>query len=430
VWTNNAPLTGPVGCGSAPVVFTVADQCNNAVSVTASFTVIDSNPPAIVTPAQNVTVACDGRSNNGDLETWILNHGNAVAQDTCYSSASLLWRNDFIGLSSLDRCTQYVDVVFQVFDGCGQRSQTVATYTISDTNPPILTKPAEDREYECNDISNMDDINNWILVNGAANAIDTCTEIEWTNDFDLVYPVECQGPKVVTFTASDLCGLSVSTVASATIIDTLAPIFLNFPRDVILTCADPTDPAWTRSPDVFDSYCDNELEPTYSDFIIQEPADRLCPGDYIITRTWYLFDDCGNGISRNQSITVTLPDGPCTFTQCPPCDDVKLCCESSLEPVPCSPVPCNPVGCNQVDCTIVPCLPKVCGSAHVPIYDDDDGPIFTSPIPVADSVTCEPIYVYVFDDDENNADPVESVNSSSFIVASFTLILSIFFLMI
>merc|ERR1711862_563682 len=96
---------------------------------------------------------------------------------------------------------------------------------------------------------------------------------------------------------------------------------------------------------------------TFNDLSRQEPDERLCPGDTIITRTWTIVDDCGNVFTRDQIITITLPVGECIPTACPPCDDVQ-CCESSLAPVPCNPVGCNAVPCIATTCQSVPCLPS------------------------------------------------------------------------
>merc|ERR1712184_39100 len=172
------------------------------------------------------------------------------------------------------------------------------------------------------------------------------------------------------------------------------------------------------------------------DITRQEPDERLCPGDTIITRTWTVVDDCGNVATRDQTITITLPVGQCIPTACPPCEDVQ-CCESSLAPVPCNPVGCNAVPCLTTTCQSVPCLPIVCGNNPsvpvpnpVPVPVPVPVPFPIGPAPVASPAPCEPVYIYVFDDDEDpatfsqpiNPGPAETQNSATVLSISFVVL--------
>merc|ERR1712032_1402403 len=139
------------------------------------------------------------------------------------------------------------------------------------------------------------------------------------------------------------------------ITDSVAPTFSNFPGDRLIRCNESPDPANTGRPEASDA-CAGTITPTYNDVSRQEPDERLCPGDTIITRTWTIVDDCGNVFTRDQIITITLPVGECIPTACPPCDDVQ-CCESSLA----SPAPCEPV--------------------YIYVFDDDEDPAtFSQPV--------------------------------------------------
>merc|ERR1712000_392993 len=211
-------------------------------------------------------------------------------------------------------------------------------------------------------------------------------------------------PPVITTQAS---------IGSIEIDDTVAPSLANFPANRRIFCSDSSDPATTGTPRPTDA-CTATVALTYSDVVIQEPDERFCPGDFIITRTWLATDDCGNFVTRDQIITQTIPIGECIPTPCPPCDG-QVCCESSIEPVPCNPVSCLPVPCVAPECNAVPCIPVVCeGSGGTPIFDDDDGTIRPSSSPVPQS--CDPIYIYVFDDDEDNYQvyqPNDTASSSS-----------------
>ena len=422
VFTNNAPATGPVGCGTQVVTFTVTDECSNASSRSATYRVVDTTPPAITTPAQARSVECNTSTNTADVQSWLSANGDAVASDVCYTNLS--WTNNFTTLSRPDACNQFADVTFRVTDPCGQFSTTSARFTIVDTTPPVITTQASAALFECDPTRNQSEINTYLQSRGGATATDSCSTVTWSNNFDSS-PEECLGPVSITFTASDSCGNTVASIGSIEIDDTVAPSLANFPANRRIFCSDSSDPATTGTPRPTDA-CTATVALTYSDVVIQEPDERFCPGDFIITRTWLATDDCGNFVTRDQIITQTIPIGECIPTPCPPCDG-QVCCESSIEPVPCNPVSCLPVPCVAPECNAVPCIPVVCeGSGGTPIFDDDDdGTIRPSSSPVPQS--CDPIYIYVFDDDEDNYQvyqPNDTASSSS--TLAYSLLVFIF----
>eukprot|EP01026_Neomeris_dumetosa_P070509 TRINITY_DN7049_c1_g1_i1.p4 TRINITY_DN7049_c1_g1~~TRINITY_DN7049_c1_g1_i1.p4 ORF type:complete len:105 (-),score=3.15 TRINITY_DN7049_c1_g1_i1:55-369(-) len=53
-----------------------------------------------------------------------------------------------------------------------------------------------------------------------------------------------------------------------------------------------------------------------------------------------------------------------------------------------------------VACEPVPCLPNIECQDDLPIIDDDDIVSPAPPPPAATPAPCEPVYIYVFDDDE------------------------------
>merc|ERR1712151_333945 len=438
--TNNAPATGPVGCGTQSVIFTAVDWTNTA-SRTATFTVRDTAAPQFITPAQNQTVECDTANNLQQVQSWLSANANAVVNDVCYGS-NVQITNNFSSLVA-NTCGSSATVTFRAADPCGQVSSSTATFAVTDSTPPTITNPASAATFECDPIRNTGDIQSYLNNNGGARATDTCTQVTWRNSFTNA-PNECSGPQAVTFFAVDRCGNEASTVGSIEITDAVAPTFSNFPGDRLIRCNESPDPANTGRPDA----SAGAVTPTYSDVTRQEPDERLCPGDTIITRTWTIVDDCGNVATRDQVITITLPVGQCIPTPCPPCDDVQ-CCESSLAPVPCNPVGCNPVPCIATTCESVPCLPIVCGGGSpvpvpvpgspnpIPVPVPVPVPVPIGPVPVASPAPCEPVYIYVFDDDEDpatfsqpvNPGPVESENSATVLSMSF-IILAILALLI
>ena len=427
-WTHNGTDTAPVGCGRRVVVFTAEDNCNNAVFATATFRVTDTVGPSFISLAQNQTVECDADGNEDQLNNFIATRAGATAIDDCYGT-NIIWSNTFGGQLTTTRCSQFATVTFRAADPCGATSSTTATFTIIDTTAPEITKEASAGSFECNDDVNGDQIDQYLLTHGGSSATEICTVVTWTDDF-LDSPLECSGPMRVVFTAADVCGNVAQTFGSVEIIDSVKPKFVDFPEDVTLGCDRGTDPEETGIPTGFDA-CDDEPTISWSDEQIQLPDEYFCPGDIITYRTWTIRDNCGNSDSRQQIITTefAFTSDPCTPAECPTCR-LNVCCPAVIDRVQCNPVPCTPVACTTVGCTTVPCIPNT--DCEVIYYPDDDGEPPAPQPSILPAPSCEPVYIYIFDDD-GPEDPdvyrAESQNSSSALAVSvFFLLLSLLML--
>ncbi|MCK7591125.1 PKD domain-containing protein, partial [Subsaxibacter sp. CAU 1640] len=232
-WTNNySSLSDECGAtGSATVTFTATDECGNTATSTATFTIEDTTPPVLDVEATNITIECDGNGNNGAIEEWLNNNGNATASDAC---SNVTWTNNYAGEAS--DCSLPVEVTFTATDECGNSVSTTATYTIQDTVPPVINGGA-DLTVECDGNGNMDDLNSWLASNGGATASDDCSAISWSNNFSSLSD-ECgaTGSATVTFTVTDGCGNSASTTVTFTIEDTTPPVIDAGATDLTVEC--------------------------------------------------------------------------------------------------------------------------------------------------------------------------------------------------
>ncbi len=222
-WSNNfnGLSNGCGSTGSATVTFTVSDACGNKAITRATFSIVDNTAPVITAQAENQTVECDGQGNTDDLQAWLDSNGGATATDNC---GGVSWSNDFESLTSAD-CGSTVTVTFIARDDCGNTVTTSATFTIEDTTAPEIISEAVNKTVECDGQGNTDELQAWLESNGDASATDICGAVTWTNDFETLVAGSCgaTGTASVTFTATDECGNSTSTVATFTIEDTTSP---------------------------------------------------------------------------------------------------------------------------------------------------------------------------------------------------------------
>ena len=169
---------------------------------------------------------CDGAGNTAELQAWLDSFGGASASDAC---SSVTWTNNHTSVSDDCGASGSTTVIFTATDDCGNASTTEATFTIEDTTAPDITTAAMALELECNSTDQQSIIDAWLANNGGATVTDACsdTNIVWTNDYTVGEEntgCGATGSVLVTFTATDDCGLFSFTTALITIEDTTPPV--------------------------------------------------------------------------------------------------------------------------------------------------------------------------------------------------------------
>ena len=231
-WTNDFdPGNIVADCGDTgyvDVVFTAHDECGNTTDTAAvRFTIVDATPPEVTTSPSDKTVECDGTGLENQIAAWLADHGNGVAADLC---GGVTWSHDFDPVNFVPDCgmTGYVDVTFTATDDCENAADPkTARFTIEDTTPPTVDPQPAPQTVECDGTGVESQIANWLAANGGADASDACGGVTWSSDFDpanFVAACGMTGHVVVTFTATDECGIPVdSNTATFTIEDTTDP---------------------------------------------------------------------------------------------------------------------------------------------------------------------------------------------------------------
>ena len=298
------PATMSPTCGGASeviVTFTVTDVSGNSTDTQATFSIEDTTAPAILSPATDVTVECDGLGNTGDLSAWLASNGGAgLAEDDC---SDITWSNNFTGLGMTCAGSGAVEVIFSATDDCGNESTTMATFTIEDTTAPSSTNNAADLTLECGDAGNAATFQAWLDDNGGARVEDDLcgSTVTWSSDYTFVINCGSTGSALVTFSATDNCGNATEFTATYTIEDTTPPVALASDFTAIL---DGNGQATITSADIDNGSYDNCSSVSLSLDVTAFDCDDVGANDVILTVT----DDCGQTTSSTVTVTVTAAD--------------------------------------------------------------------------------------------------------------------------
>jgi 4-hydroxy-3-methylbut-2-enyl diphosphate reductase IspH len=266
--TNNSPGAFPFG--TTVVTWTATDKIGNSVSAEQTVTVVDTTSPQIRAPNDILLEATDPDANIVDLD--------------------LPWVYDIIGVESYanDAPDSFpigmTTVTWTGVDTSGNIATDTQVVTISDTTSPTLTPPS-DLIIEATTSSGMP------IVIGEAVVSDIIGIDSLTNNApDLFY----LGDTIITWTATDMHGNTVSAEQIISIIDTTAPL-IEPPSDVILEGQDPISNVVAIG--VANA---NDIVGVIS--ITNDAPDVFPLGDNLVT--WTAIDAAGNSATATQKISI------------------------------------------------------------------------------------------------------------------------------
>jgi hypothetical protein len=189
------------------------DACENESLIFVQvITVTDNTEPVIDTPAEDLTVECDGVGNTDDLNQWLDTNGGATAYNEC--GGDIIWSHDFTTLTEGCGNTGEATVIFTATDECGNTATTQATFTIIDTQPPILITPAPDIEVGPDPNFCVVDTENVELIPPVFEDVCDNENVVLTNDAPAEFP---PGITIITWTAIDDCGNIATTTHTVTV---------------------------------------------------------------------------------------------------------------------------------------------------------------------------------------------------------------------
>ncbi len=258
--------------------WTAEDACGNSTSAQQVITLEDMTAPTFDVTPEDQTLDC------GEAYTLEM----ATASDAC-SGVSVTYADTESFPCDGNRT---IARTFTATDGCGNFSTHVQTISFIDTSAPVFVSTPDDLALECSDD----------LPITEAEAIDDCGSVTVTQS-DEVVQGECSGNYTVlrTFTAADGCGNSATYVQSIVFTDNTAPVVTSVPADTTYQVnagqAIPVD-----LPEAEDA-C-GLVDITFMDVCTDQGL-----GGFSATRTFTIFDDCGNATEASQEITVSFTLG-------------------------------------------------------------------------------------------------------------------------
>jgi hypothetical protein len=304
------------------VRFWADDICGNRTLDSAYIQIIDTKDPVILTPAADGSSDCsfvDPASDPGFL-AWLAGNGGAVVTDGCDNV--LNWTNNLADQTwTTDPASKEITITFRATDDCGNFVETTATYSIVDNEPPVITCPGNIAEtadlYNCFKTiitvidptfsDNCTPLNQLVLTYELTGATTTSAPVTGSAsavDFNV-------GITTVTYTVTDLAGLTSTCSFTVTIVDVTPPSL------TIDGCTDATD------------YADANLcykipadiqDPVYSDACYPVGALAVTwtmTGATIRTGTGSVKGEAFNVGVTTVTYVVTDPDGnfvSCDFT--------------------------------------------------------------------------------------------------------------------
>jgi hypothetical protein len=225
--SNDAPVV--FGIGVTTVTFSALDSLGNVGSNTATVTVEDQSAPTVTPPAAITVAAVDA---NGTPAT-----DAAIAAFLAAATASdnvdieLTITNDAQEIFVLGDTT----VTFSATDSAGLTGSATAVVTVADQTAPVISVPAAITVAATDaDGTAASDASIAAFLVGASATDNVDAEVLVTNDGLSVFPL---GGTVVTFTATDTAGNSVSETALVTVSDQAGPVITS-PSDVTIAATD------------------------------------------------------------------------------------------------------------------------------------------------------------------------------------------------
>jgi hypothetical protein len=333
---DQACTDGPDGCASTAFtrICRATNECPLSSYSSQTIYVQDTTPPVILSHQEEVTQDC---FNPVIIEP--------VAQDNC-SSVFITYQDEILEPGCVGSILRH----FNVCDGCGNCVSVDQLVELTGGIPEFTDFP-DDATFQCGEVP-PSDTPMVAYTEGCDNTVLTMTETQ--------VPGTCPGQYTLVrvYTLTDDCDNAVSRTWTLEVIDTLPPTLFNIPADLVLGCGDPIPSDQVFAIDL--------CTPNVVTSVTAETQQLTC--GYLLIRTWWAFDDCGNSASATQTITVT-DEQPPVFLFIPENVGFECAADGEIAPAVAADA-CSPVSLTFQD---IPLLTAGCPGSFTRIYTATDG---------------------------------------------------------
>ena len=273
-------------------IWTATDACGNISIATTTIIIFDNEAPTVVSQPEDITVEC------GDavVET------APVFDDNCDANLLILPASSIV---LLEPCGYAIHKTWTAIDACGNETTVSQNIIVQDTTDPVLHNVPADVLAECGQLPAVAEVT----------ATDNCDE-----DIAVVFSETgvqdgCYFNLTRTWTATDVCGNSVSASQLIIVGDNTAPFIISSPdAELFIECN-------TEVPVLevlFGDNCDTELQ--YESI---SAIGNLSACGYDISRSITAIDDCGNSTTFGQVVHIRDTTNPTIVSS--PADEVINC---------------------------------------------------------------------------------------------------------
>ncbi|MFV5700227.1 gliding motility-associated C-terminal domain-containing protein, partial [Flavobacterium sp. ZT3R17] len=301
-----ATLTATDNCDAAPVVtfkevktdgncasnytltrtWTATDVCGNTVSKAQVITVQDKTAPVLSEAPADVTAECSAVPAAATL----------TATDNCDAAPVVTFKE----VRTDGNCASNYTLTrtWTATDVCGNTASKAQVITVQDKTAPVLSEAPADVTAECSAVP----------AAATLTATDNCDAAPVVTFKEVRTDGNCASnyTQTRTWTATDVCGNTVSKAQVITVQDKTAPVLSEAPADVTAECSAVPAAATLTATD----NCDAAPVVTFKEV----RTDGNCASNYTLTRTWTATDVCGNTASKAQVITVQDKTAPVIAT--------------------------------------------------------------------------------------------------------------------
>jgi predicted nucleic acid-binding Zn ribbon protein len=250
---------------------TATDNCGNAITVTQTVQVRDTQAP-VITGIIDIEAECDA-----DVATLV------TVEDNCDETPELTYVDFLVSGGS---CQGRIIRIYTATDDCGNTSTFDQIIWLLDSTTPTVEEEPADVVIECGDA----------IPSFEAIFSDNCDDELNITFNESTVPAECGYSIYRVWTATDNCQNTLVVDQLITITDLTNPVLYNVPADVTIECGNDIPSIST------DVYATDNCVEDVNILVTEETVDLAC--GYQIVRMYRAYDDCGNFAMATQTITI------------------------------------------------------------------------------------------------------------------------------